>query len=473
MGDHRFTGIPAILLAAPADLHDDVIDVFASRYGTDYEVEVHPTGERLLERVRDLTIDNHGIAFVGTTMELDDGYDGLDLLARVNEISPTSRRVALLSVSTYSTHLKTLRGALGEGGLDTWLAIPSAARDEEFHGAVVELLSDWIWSTNAVEVDGVQVVVDGKSAEVARIVDYLQRMGLPHRRYFVDSPVGRAVVEAARAGGQEIAFPIVRAPAKRTSPVDAQESDLQIDPADVLVQPTLAQLASRMYGMLSDLDEDYVADLLVVGAGPAGLAAAVYGASEGLTTLVLESEAIGGQAGTSSMIRNYLGFPRGVSGMRLAQRARMQALRFGARFFVGVPVASLTREGGVFHVTLEDGTSARARSVVIASGAAYRRLGVEAIESFVGRGVNYGAATSVARDFTGRSVYVVGGGNSAGQAAIHLARFAKSVTVSIRRESLAATMSDYLIREIEANRLIELCPCTEVVEAAASVSCSG
>ncbi len=180
--------------------------------------------------------------------------------------------------------------------------------------------------------------------------------------------------------------------------------------------------------------------------------------------MVLESEAIGGQAGTSSMIRNYLGFPRGISGMRLAQRARMQALRFGARFFVGLPVEALV-PGDPHTLRLEGGATVRGRAVIVASGAAYRRLGVESVEELIGRGVNYGAATSVARDLTGRDVYVVGGGNSAGQSAVHLAKFAKAVTIVIRRASLAATMSDYLIREIEANPVISVRPHTEVIDA--------
>jgi thioredoxin reductase (NADPH) len=252
----------------------------------------------------------------------------------------------------------------------------------------------------------------------------------------------------------------VRTPSKKSA-----ESD-EINADDIMSNPTLAEMASKMYGSVRDLDPDFVADMVVVGSGPAGLAAAVYGASEGLATVVLESEAIGGQAGTSSMIRNYLGFPRGISGMRLAQRARMQALRFGARFFVGLPVDALEPgvDGTPHTLRLEGGDTVRGRSVVIATGASYRRIGVEAIEEFVGRGVNYGAATSVARDLRDREVYVVGGGNSAGQAAVHLARFAKSVTIVIRRASLASTMSAYLIREVDANPVISVRPNTEVVD---------
>jgi thioredoxin reductase (NADPH) len=456
MGDHRFEGIPAILLGACAENHERVDEAFTSRYGHDYDVRVFESAEELLECAGDLRADNHGIALVATEIDLTDG-DGVALLDRLHQIDATSRRIVLLAPGVYSANLPRLRALLAEGRLDTWLGIPSASRDEEFHAAVVELLSDWSWTTNAIEVDGVQVVAPMKMPEVARIVDYLQRMGIPHRRYLADSELGQAVVAAA---GPDAHFPLVRTPSKK-----GPDSD-EIDADEIMSNPTLAEMASKMYGSVRDLDPDFVADMVVVGSGPAGLAAAVYGASEGLATVVLESEAIGGQAGTSSMIRNYLGFPRGISGMRLAQRARMQALRFGARFFVGLPVDALEPgvDGMPHTLRLEGGDTVRGRAVVIATGASYRRIGVQAIEEFVGRGVNYGAATSVARDLRDREVYVVGGGNSAGQAAVHLARFAKSVTLVIRRASLLSTMSAYLIREVEANPVISVRPNTEVVD---------
>jgi thioredoxin reductase (NADPH) len=189
-----------------------------------------------------------------------------------------------------------------------------------------------------------------------------------------------------------------------------------------------------------------------------------WSSSEGLSTVAIEAEAIGGQAGTSSMIRNYLGFPRGISGMRLAQRARNQAIRFGTRFFTGWPVTALeVGRDGQPHVVRTEGGDVRARAVVIASGVTYRKLGVEAIDALVGSGVNYGAAMTAAREMEGSDVYVVGGGNSAGQAAIHLARFAKSVTILVRRPDLTATMSSYLIGEIEFNPRISVEGCREVV----------
>jgi thioredoxin reductase (NADPH) len=206
-----------------------------------------------------------------------------------------------------------------------------------------------------------------------------------------------------------------------------------------------------------------VFDLCIIGAGPAGLTAAVYGASDGLTTIVLEAEAIGGQAGMSSMIRNYLGFPRGISGMRLAQRARMQALWFGAEFIVGWDVTGLTlADGKAPHIVHTDGGDVRARAVVIATGAAYRKLNGVDIDALTGSGVFYGSAMTTAREMD-RAVVVGGGGNSAGQAALHLAQFARTVTI-IRRDTLQQTMSQYLIDEISAHDRIDVYPSCEVID---------
>lgn len=290
--------------------------------------------------------------------------------------------------------------------------------------------------------------MDAPSADSARIIDFLDRSGVPHRIYPTDSPVAAEMLAEV---GPDAALPLV-----------------QLVGGAILPCPSTADLAGLMQRAARSTapDGDEVADLLIVGAGPAGLAAAVYGASEGLSTVVIEADAVGGQAGTSSMIRNYLGFPRGISGMRLAQRARVQATRFGARFLAGWPAVRLEPGEGdrpVHRVVTEGGTFA-GRTVLIASGVAYRRLGVQAVEDLVGRGVNYGAATSTAREMRGRHVVVVGGGNSAGQAAVHLSRFAASVTVVIRRPRLDETMSTYLIHELAGRHNVVVRPCTEVID---------
>ncbi|MCW2831374.1 MAG: response regulator, partial [Aeromicrobium sp.] len=360
--------------------------------------------------------------------------DAVDVLDALRTVSPSSRRIVLTPFGSFQQSLEELRPALAVGRLDTYLIIPQGPRDEEFHTAIAEYLSEWATTTSAPEVAGVRIVDDGTQQAVAGIRDFLDRMAAPWTRYRPDSPVGRELL--ATLGG-DAELPVVQAFGR--PPIGGATERL---------------VATTFYGSPADLGDDHVADLLIIGSGPAGLAAAVYGASEGLRTVVLESEAVGGQAGTSSMIRNYLGFPRGISGMRLAFRARLQATRFGARLYTGRAVEGLT-VGDVHEVAYDEGVL-RARAVLIACGVRYRRLGVPALEELVGLGVHYGAATSVAREMEGRDVFIVGGGNSAGQAAIHLARFARRVTIIVRRATLAETMSAYLVDEIATHRSISV-----------------
>ena len=223
----------------------------------------------------------------------------------------------------------------------------------------------------------------------------------------------------------------------------------------VLTNPNAMEIAAA-FGLLDSLAHEPPFDVAVIGAGPAGLSAAVYAASEGLRTVVLEPLAMGGQAGTSSLIRNYLGFPRGISGGRLAANAYQQAWSFGATFLWSRSVAKIGSEGDLRVLTLSDGSSVRSRTVIVATGAEWRRLGVDSLETLQGRGVFYGAAVSEARAMTGKDVFVLGGGNSAGQAAVYLSRFARQVTILVRRASLTETMSTYLRREIESTANIEL-----------------
>jgi thioredoxin reductase (NADPH) len=216
----------------------------------------------------------------------------------------------------------------------------------------------------------------------------------------------------------------------------------------VLVGPTNAEVGEALGVDVRPTEQTY--DVAVVGAGPAGLASAVYAASEGLRTVVLEREAFGGQAGTSSLIRNYPGFPHGISGAELAWRAYEQAWMFGTRFVYGNPATSLTADGAMHVIGLQDGSEVHSRAVIIAAGVSYRRLQVPGLEPLLGAGVFYGAAIVEAQAMAGRCAFVVGGGNSAGQAALYLAKHAKQVSILVRSTSLAASMSAYLIREIES-----------------------
>jgi thioredoxin reductase (NADPH) len=230
----------------------------------------------------------------------------------------------------------------------------------------------------------------------------------------------------------------------------------------VLIAPDDMAIADA-FGIMEPLSPDERYDVAIIGAGPAGLAAAVYAASEGLRTIVVEREAVGGQAGTSSLIRNYFGFPRGVNGGKLAFNAYLQAWSFGAKFYWIREALALREEGPWRVVGLSDGVEVRSRAVIVATGARYRLLGVEAVDRLQGQGVFYGAAVTEAPAMEGRRVCVVGGGNSAGQAAMHLAKFAAHVTVLVRSPSLSQSMSDYLIKAIDSAPNVDVLYKTQVV----------
>ena len=290
---------------------------------------------------------------------------------------------------------------------------------------------------------GVTMVAGRHSADAFRLERFLRRNGHPVRTLDADAdPEAGSILRAA--GRTAADGPLVVCPGGRT-----------------LVNPTAAELADCL-GLAEHLDPHAVYDVAVVGAGPAGLAAAVYAASEGLTVVVLEAEAPGGQAGTSSKIENYLGFPTGVSGQELAGRAQMQAMKFGAKIALPRRAVGLDCDRRPYRVRLDDGSAVGARTVVVATGARYRGLALPECRTFDGAGVHYAAAAVEARLCADEEVAVVGGGNSAGQAAVFLSRHAKTVHVLVRGPGLAATMSDYLVGRIEAGGNIELHTRTEV-----------
>lgn len=433
---------PVILLCAPD--HPEVLCSEFERYQRDYRVHCVGSAAEAASVLRALVADGAPVALLVTESQLPDG----PIFAALHEwrtIVPTVRRLVAAHWERFRLDADLLRAGMTSGKFDAYLLMPRGPRDEEFHTAITEVLADWGSSVAEPEIDAVQIVTPQVDPLTVAIRDFLDRMGMPFRTYPPDSEIGRTLL--AQLPG-DTGFPVVAALG-----------------APPLVATSVQDVATRIYGNPSDIDIDTVVDVAVVGAGPAGLAAAVYGSSEGLNTVVIESEAIGGQAGTSSMIRNYLGFPRGISGMRLSQRARNQSIRFGTRFFTGWSVEELIPgRDGAPHRLITQGGELRAGTVVISSGVAYRRLEVDPLERLVGLGVHYGAAVSASREMEGRDVFVVGGGNSAGQAAIHLARFARSVTIVVRRPELAATMSDYLIREIGYNPVIRVLPCSAVVD---------
>ena len=443
---------PAIILVSETR-SEELLDEFG-RYSRDYELPTAGSAHEAKLAAKRFVAEGGQVAMFVTESRLPDA-EVLEAFHWWRATVPTARRVIAAHVSSFREDAERLRGGMAKGKYDAYLLMPRGARDEEFHTAICELLSDWGSTVAEPEVVAVAIVSPVEAALTLSIRDYLDRMGMPNRVYAPDSDEGRAVLEHVE-GDVAPEYPLVMDLGKR-----------------VATARSVRDVATRIYGRPADVDVDRVVDVAIVGAGPAGLAAAVYASSEGLSTVVLEAEAVGGQAGTSSMIRNYLGFPRGISGMRLAQRARNQAVRFGTEFFTGWPVTSFTpgEPDGTGeprpHVLHTEGGDVRARAVVVSAGVKYRRLDAPGIERLVGLGVHYGSAMTAAREMEGSDVVVVGGGNSAGQAAIHLARFARSVTILVRRESLAETMSSYLVGEIGYNPRITVQGCSEVIEGGA------
>jgi thioredoxin reductase (NADPH) len=437
------TDRPVILLVSEENA-DFLLDEFG-RYARDYDLRTAHSAAEAGQVAKSLPSEQQ-LALVVTESVLPDA-DVLETFHRLRTYVPTCRRVVAAHWSLFRRDADRLRPGLAKGKYDAYLLMPRGQRDEEFHTAICELLSDWNQTVAAPVVESLRVVSPGNDGLTLAVRDFLDRIGVPHLVHHPGSAVGREIL-ARLAGDAEPAYPVV------------EKWD-----GDPYTVTSVRDVAISIYGRPDEIDVDSIADLVIVGAGPSGLAASVYAASEGLGTVTIEAEAIGGQAGTSSMIRNYLGFPRGISGMRLAQRARNQAIRFGTQFFTGWPATGLeVGSGREPHVVRTDGGDVRARAVVIASGVTYRRLGVEAIDRMVGSGVNYGAAMTAAREMEGLDVFVIGGGNSAGQAAIHLSRFARSVTMLVRRPDLSATMSSYLIGEIEFNPRISVEGCRRVVD---------
>ena len=393
------------------------------RYGRHYEVVVAASSAEARTYLCD-------VADVDVALVLADrAGDGARLLTAARSLHPHAKRVLLIGWNEHRSAREEIIEVLTHGDADYYVAKPTAPPDERFHRAISEFLDDW-WRIRGRPFEAVRVIGDDRSPRAHEICDLLHRHDFPYAFHDVHSDAGRAALDAA--GVTPTASPIVI-----------------VDGGAPLFDPTNLDVAKALGARTRPGEGTY--DVVVVGGGPAGLAAAVYAGSEGLRVALVERTSMGGQAGTSSMIRNYLGFPRGVSGAELATRAFDQAVLFGTEMVYGGDVVALRAEENrrLRIVELADGTTLVTRTVVVATGVAYRALDVPSLDAFNGAGVYYGSALSEARALTGEHAYVVGGGNSAGQAALHLAEFAKSVTIVVRAKTLAASMSDYLVKSIE------------------------
>jgi thioredoxin reductase (NADPH) len=402
----------------------------SKRYGADYQIMACDQAAELAARMRDLRAAGLPVALVIGGVGAQDP-DGIEVLAAVRAIDPAALRVAAVGWGDWQP-MRSVFDAVTLGTLDYWVNRPVQAPAEEFHHSVTEFLREWS-SHRGGGFEAAQVIGERWAARSQELRDLFARHRVPAGFYDATSGHGRQMLRDLGLQATELPVVVLRFDAERPA----------------LVNPSNRQIADA-FGVMRPIPAGKLFDVAVVGAGPAGLAAAVGASSEGLSTVVVEHEAIGGQAGTSSMIRNYPGFSQGISGAILAQEAWWQAWAFGTTFVYMRRVKSLSTDADHYRLRLSDGGVLAARTVIIATGVAYRRLGVPALEDLQGRGVFYGAAASEAPAMRGRNVFVAGGGNSAGQAALHLAKWASQVTILVRAPSLADSMSDYLIRQIGA-----------------------
>ncbi len=428
---------PAVSRAVARDLR--------RRYGQEYRVLRAESGAEALGAVREVKLRGEPVAAVLADYRMPQ-MDGVELLESVMDLFPRARRVLLTAYADTSAAIR----AINDVDLDHYLLKPWDPPEEKLYPVLDELLARW-QAEPVRPPDEVVVIGDRWSARSFAVRDFLARNEVPYRWLLAGQPEADRLLAAMPTGGGTARLPVVLAPGAGEGP-------------EVLVDPDDTTLADRV-GLTTRPQRDFY-DLAIVGGGPAGLGAAVYGASEGLRTVLVEEHATGGQAGQSSRIENYLGFPDGLSGAQLADRARRQVARFGAETLSARTVTGLEAAGGTRVVRFGDGTSLAAHTVLLATGVSYRTLEGPGLAEFTGRGVYYGAALSEVSSCADQDVFVVGGANSAGQSAVNLARSAKSVTMLVRGPSLRASMSAYLIEQLEALDNVEVVTCTEVVGAA-------
>ncbi|MBD0281344.1 MAG: FAD-dependent oxidoreductase [Thermoleophilaceae bacterium] len=424
-----------------ADALHDVERELTDRYARHYRVVCMRSSHEARACLDDLAAAGEEVALVLAGQWLS-GMTGTELLDEARHLHPHARRGLLIAWGGWGDRAtgEAIFDATAHGRIDHYVLRPSASPDELFHQAISSLLFEWAEARRASPYT-IYVVAESWSGRAYELREALERCAVPHSFCLADSSDGRALVAEAGEGAK---LPLVALPDGR-----------------FLIDPTNAELARAAGSPVNPERLEF--DLVIVGAGPAGLSAAVYGASEGFSTLVVDQGGIGGQATFSSQIRNYLGFPRGVSGRRLARGAYEQAWVFGANFAFMQRATDLRRGRDGLFVTLSDSGAVRARAVLLATGASYRRLGVPALEALNGAGVFYGGPASEAPAMAGQDVYVLGGANAAAQAALYLARYARRVTLVVRAQSLGAGMSHYLVRQVKATPRLEVRLGTEIV----------
>ncbi len=422
---------PQVLRAISRDLR--------SKYRSEYRIMSTDSPREALESLPELKKKGETVALFLSDQRMPDMI-GVDFLEQAKKIFPEAKRVLLTAYSDTDAAIK----AINEVQLDYYLLKPWDPPEEKLYPVLDDLLDEWHANFKP-EFLGIKLVGYQYSPKSHAIKDYLSGNLIPYRWLDVEtSEKANELLGEHELDGSSL--PVIF-----------------FEDGSYITEPSPLEIANKLGRNPSASEEIY--DVVIIGAGPAGLAAAVYGGSEGLKTLLIEKRAPGGQAGTSSRIENYLGFPNGLSGSDLARRAITQATRFGIEFLSPQEVVSIKVQDQYKSLTLGDGSIVNAKAVVVTTGVNYRKLECKGVSDFTGAGIYYGAAMTEAHAFKDKQVYIVGGGNSAGQAAMYLATFAKNVFILIRRESLASSMSSYLIDQLDKTENIELLPHTEVAEA--------
>jgi thioredoxin reductase (NADPH) len=420
---------PEVLQAIARDLRQ--------QYGERFRIIRADSGKTALEAIQQLKLRNESVALFLVDQRMPQ-MSGIEFLEQAMQIFPEAQRVLLTAYADTDAAIRAINSAR----LQYYLLKPWDPPEEKLYPVLDDLLDDWLASFRP-PFEGIRVVGNRWSPQSHQVKDFLARNQVPYQWLDIELPEARELVAYAEDCRSQL--PLVL-----------------FSDGGRLVQPTNLQIAEKI-GLRTQAERPFY-DLLIVGGGPAGLAAAVYGASEGLSTVMIEREAPGGQAGSSSRIENYLGFPSGLSGSDLARRAVAQARRFGVEILTPQEAKQIRIEDPYRVITLIDGSEVGCHALLIATGVSYRKLDVPGMERLYGAGVYYGAAMTEAIACQGEEVYIVGGANSAGQAAMYFSKYAQHVTMLVRGESLTKSMSQYLIEQIESTPNITVRPYCSVVE---------
>jgi thioredoxin reductase (NADPH) len=411
-------------------------------YGKEYKILSTTSANEALESLTDIKNTSGVVAMFVCDQRMPE-MEGVEFLEKALKIFPDAIRILLTAYSDTEAAIK----AINDVKLDYYLMKPWDPPEEKLYPVINDLLDSW-QHDYVPDFKGIKLVGYQFSPQSHMVKDYLASNLIPYRWFDVEkNPDATSILQLNNINNDQLPL-------------------IVFEDGTLLIKPTIKNISEKIGGNPQITNDIY--DVVIIGAGPAGLAAAVYGASEGLKTLLIERKAPGGQAGTSSRIENYLGFPAGLSGADLTRRAISQARRLGAEFLSPQMVNDIKQKDGYKTIILDDSPEIKSRTVVITTGVDYRKLEVKGVENFTGAGIYYGAATTEASACKDKEVYVIGGGNSAGQGAVYLSKFAKNVYIIIRKDSLIYTMSTYLIQQIDSIPNIHVITDTEITEAIGS-----